>query len=478
MNNNARLDFFKRKILLWRKNPIVFFKEVLKFEPDDWQELAAHYIRDCNKISIKSGQGVGKTAFESAIGLWFLVCFPESRVVATAPTKHQLNDVLWTEMAKWINKSPLLKAILDKTKTYIYVVGKEDVWFAVAVAAAKPENIQGFHADNMLFIVDEASGVENAMIEAILGTLSGVNNKLLLCGNPTKANGIFYESHTSDRALYKCITVNSLESKRTNKENIKAMIEKYGEDSNVVRVRVKGEFPLEDNDVFIPISLIENSIMTEYDLPENPNVIRIGCDVARFGDDKTVITQRIDKKVDIAIRRKGKSTMWTAKQIALLYKSLLDKYPKYTGYVYACIDDGGVGGGVIDKLVELKDNYPQEYERLIIVPVSFGRVVNSNRYYHDTTTIMMSILKNMISTKDDDSNEKEVEIVLPDDADMVAQLSCRKYTITDRSKIKVESKKEMKKRKLPSPDEADSVLLCIVPIDIPKLHKKGFNSDE
>lgn len=79
--------------------------------------------------------------------------------------------------------------LLKWTKTYVYMVGEEKRWFGVARTATKPENMQGFHEDNMLFIVDEASGVADPIMEAILGTLSGANNKLLLCGNPTKTSG-------------------------------------------------------------------------------------------------------------------------------------------------------------------------------------------------------------------------------------------------------------------------------------------------
>ena len=104
----------------------------------------------------------------------------------------------------------------------------------------------------MLFIVDEASGVADPIMEAILGTLSGNNNKLLLCGNPTRTSGIFYDAFTIDRKMYKHHTVSSRNSPRTNKENILSLERKYGKDSNVVRVRVDGEFPTQDDDVFVP----------------------------------------------------------------------------------------------------------------------------------------------------------------------------------------------------------------------------------
>lgn len=85
------------------------------------------------------------------------------------------------------------------------MVGNEKRWFGVARTATKPENMQGFHEDNMLFIVDEASGVADPIMEAILGTLSGENNKLLMCGNPTKTTGTFYDSHTRDRHFISAI---------------------------------------------------------------------------------------------------------------------------------------------------------------------------------------------------------------------------------------------------------------------------------
>ena len=168
--------------------------------------------------------------------------------------------MLWSEVSKWMSKSPLLSKILKWTKTYIYLKNYEKRWFAVARTATKPENMQGFHEDNVLFIVDEASGVADPIMEAILGTLSNANNKLLMCGNPTRTSGTFFDAFNSDRVLYKCHTVSSMDSLRTNKENIEVLIRKYGRDSNVVLVRVFGEFPKQEDDIFIPMSLVEITI--------------------------------------------------------------------------------------------------------------------------------------------------------------------------------------------------------------------------
>lgn len=473
-------EFLDESIPLWRNDPVMFFREVLGFEPDEWQAEAARDLAANPKVSIKSGQGVGKTGLEAAVFLWFITCFPYPRIVATAPTKQQLHDVLWSEISKWMSKSELLSMLLKWTKTYVYMVGNEKRWFGVARTATKPENMQGFHEDNMLFIVDEASGVADPIMEAILGTLSGANNKLLLCGNPTRTSGTFYDSHTRDRALYKCHTVSSADSSRTNKENIDSLIRKYGWDSNVVRVRVRGEFPEQEDDVFIRLSWIESSINTELE-PETAKAlgcffddkgrkiidrngvdsIDIGCDVARFGDDRTVIGYKINEVAKIFKKYNGQDTTWTAGNICRLYNSLVDLY-KFKKKIYVKIDDSGVGGGVTDQLREIKRREPERYKMMEIVPIHFGQPIK-HKYYYDTTTYMMGIIREMLEPFDDAGNPRQPTLVLPNDDDLVGQLSCRKYSYVG-GKIKVESKKEMKERGLSSPDEADCMLLTCFPV--------------
>ena len=118
MNTNAALlrrRFFQKQIPVYRKNPVMFAQEVLRFTPDSWQQEALMDLSQNPKVAVKSGQGVGKTGVEAVALLWFLSCFPYPRIVATAPTKQQLHDVLWSEVAKWQERSPLLKHILKWT---------------------------------------------------------------------------------------------------------------------------------------------------------------------------------------------------------------------------------------------------------------------------------------------------------------------------------------------------------------------------
>ena len=459
-----RVQFFRQRQQLYINDPPLFFREVLTFEPDPWQAEVARDIAEHRRVTVRSGQGVGKTGLQAAALLWFLCCFPFSRVVATAPTRQQLHDVLWSEVAKWQSRSPLLSAILKWTKTYIYMVSMEKRWFAVARTATKPENMQGFHEDNMLFIVDEAPGVADPIMEAILGTLTGDNNKLLMCGNPTKNTGTFHDSHTKDRHMYRCHVINALNSPRTNKENIESNIIKYGKESNFARVRVYGEFPLQEDDVFIPLTLLEASV--KYTEPDTDDAevdsIHIGCDVARFGDDKTVIGYKVNRRVAFYKKRRGQDLMRTAADIVMLGVMLRDRYD-FKGKIHIKVDDGGLGGGVVDRLRQIKESEPSEYWWMEIYPVLFGAKVN-HKHYHDSTTLMMSHVKGLLSPHDEKGNPKEVELILPDDNDLIGQMSTRRYTINDRNKMVVESKKAMKARGLPSPDEADCVLLLCLPV--------------
>ena len=204
--------------------------------------------------------------------------------------------------------------------------------------------------------------------------------------------------------------------------------------------------------------------------PSKLNVVSIGCDVARFGDDKTVIGFRMNEIVKIYKKYNGKDTTWTAGNIANLYKTLKFKYG-YKERIAVKIDDGGVGGGVVDQLRAFKRTQPELYGDMEVIPVNFGQPIK-HKYYYDTTTYMMGVIRDLIAPFDNDGKPKKPEIVLPDDSDMVGQLSVRKYQFMSNGKTKVESKKEMKERGLSSPDEADCILLVCLPVKLKSKRKK------
>ena len=185
-----------------------------------------------------------------------------------------------------------------------------------------------------------------------------------------------------------------------------------------------GEFPKQEDDVFISIELVERSAAAEFEAPEIPSLIHIGCDVARFGDDKTVIGYKINEKAEIYRKRQGQDTMKTADDIVMCYEMLLKKYPRYKSPVAVKIDDGGLGGGVVDRLRQIKRNNPKRFSRLEIFPVKFGQRMKHPHYF-DSTTYMMSVVRNLLSPHDENGKPKPIELILPNDNDLIAQLSVR-----------------------------------------------------
>lgn len=456
-------------ILYYADNPVEFVEDVIQARPDQEQAAILRSVATNKMTTVRSGHGVGKSTVEAWTVIWFMCTRPFPKVPCTAPTQHQLFDILWAEVSKWLRNNKALSEELVWTKEKVYMRGYPEEWFAVARTASKPDALQGFHADDVLYIIDEASGVDDKIFEPVLGSLSTASARLLMCGNPTQLSGFFYDSHNKNRKSYVAFHIDGRKSSRVSQDFVQTIINMYGEDSDVFRVRVAGEFPLQEDDIFIPLSLVEKSVMTEYQQRGQPTLVHIGCDVARFGDNKTVIGYKVDEKAILYKKRQGQDTMKTADDIIILGEELVKRY-KLTDPIPVKIDDSGVGGGVTDRLRQIKRSDPDRFWWLEVYPVQFGKRIR-HKYYYDSTTYMMAVVKSLLQPFDKQGRPKPVELILPDDEDMKAQLSCRKYGLTEQSKIKVESKEDMKKRGLPSPDEADCVLLLCLPVKPPK--KKG-----
>ena len=458
-------------ILYYSNHPVEFVEDIIGAKPDAAQAKILQSVADNQMTSVRSGHGVGKSTVEAWAVIWFMLTRPFPKIPCTAPTQHQLFDILWAEISKWLRHSQGLSSALIWTKEKLYLKDHPEEWFAVGRTASTADALQGFHAEHLLYIIDEAPGVSDKIFEPVLGSLSTPNAKLLMCGNPSQLSGFFYDSHHKNRANYQTFHIDGRSSSRVSPEFVQAIIQMYGEDCDVFGVRVAGEFPLQADDIFIPLSLVERSIMTEFTPRARPLQVHIGCDVARFGDDKTVIGCKVDEQVRFYKKRQGQDTMQTADDIVLLGEKLVRRY-QLAEPIPVKVDDGGVGGGVVDRLRQLKRNEPERLWWLSVYPVIFGQRIK-HKYYYDSTTYMMAVVKKLLQPFNADGTPKPVELILPDDGDLVAQLSGRKYFLTENSRIRVESKKEMKKRSRPSPDEADCVLLLCLPV---KLGKKESGS--
>ncbi|MCK4602169.1 MAG: terminase B, partial [Phycisphaerae bacterium] len=341
-------------------------------------------VGTCRSVAAKSGHGTGKTSCFAWLVLWFLTVWAEARVVCTAPTQRQLLDVLWPEIQKWLDRSAL-KGRLFWYTTRITAAGHEKTWFATARTSNRPENMQGFHAEHVLVLIDEASGIPQPTMEAIEGVQTTANCKIAMGGNPTRISGMFYDAFHKMRAFYATLTMSSEKSTNVTDEYCERLAAKYGRDSNVYRVRVLGQFPRGEPDVLIDLDLVEAAIVNEVE-PEG--LVAIGCDPARYGDAETTIYWRQGYRVYPPIVRQGISTSWTTGEIAALVRRIRADL-KYNGRIPVMVDETGIGAGVVDQL-EL-----QAHELWIeVVPVNFGGA--GDEEYTDTASLMLGTIKDAL----------------------------------------------------------------------------------
>lgn len=427
------------------QDPVLFVRNVLKVKPDKWQEECLQAIANNGRVAVRSGHGVGKTALESWVILWFLFTRPFPKIPCTAPTQQQLLDILWPEISKWLKRSELMDSLFDWQKTKIQNRIFPERWFATARTASKPENMAGFHEEHLLFVIDEASGVADQIYETIEGALTTKDAKLLLCGNPTKNFGVFKRAFFEDRYLYYTIKVNCMDTNRVASDYCQRLIRQYGMDSDVVRVRVLGEFPKSEPDGLIPLEKIEAAMMREIEIDYDITTLHIGADIARFGDDETTIVPRIGNKTLGLFHYTKQDTTVTAGKILSITLGLMKEYNK--PFASVRIDDDGVGGGVTDILRE------RVFERNLNIEVigcHNGGRANNPEHYANWITEQWCNLKQLLDS----------DIEIPNDDELSAQLSTRKYSINSKGQIILEDKKTYKKRTHRSPDRADGLILA------------------
>lgn len=432
--------------------PVDWVKDVVGATPEVYQAAILEDLARGRKVAVRSGHGVGKTAVEAWAVLWFLSTRPFPKVPCTAPTEHQLYDLLWAELAKWLSQSKIAGAF-TWTQTKVFANRYPERWFAVARTSNKPENMQGFHEKHLLFVVDEAFGVADDIMTVVDASLTGPDNKLLMCGNPTRLSGYAYEAFHARRAAWALHHVNAENSPLVDRAQLEEKARDWGRDSDLYRVRVLGEFPRGESRAFIPLEVCEAAVARYGEVLDESGPVVVGVDVARFGEDETVIAIRARQRLrELRVYRK-QDTMATVGYVVAAVREVQAKEPDR--HVAVHIDDTGLGGGVTDRLRELQ----REGLRAEIVPCSFGGP--GNAYYADSATVMWAEMREWLRTG-----------AIPDDPVLIAQLSTRQQTMTSRGLIRLESKDDMKRRGLRSPDRADALALTFWPYSARKVIDK------
>lgn len=401
---------------------------------------------DAKKIGlcIHSGHGTGKTSTASWIILHFMVCRPFCKIPCIAPVGTQLKTNLWPEVHLWLRRSRFLQDLIKWQAEKIYwkeEAGRE--WFAIprtvnvkASPEEQAETLAGIHADNLLVVVDESSGVPDPVFRPLEGSLTGPCNLVLQIGNPTQSHGFFYESFTKNRADWLVCHWNAEESELVDRTHIERMERKYGKDSNAYRIRVLGLPPLAAPDTLIPWDWVMQAVGREL-IVEDTTPVVLGIDVGReLGGDQSVILRRQGPIVRGLDTYSGVNTQelgyWCLKEIT------------ETNAQVAAIDVIGWGAGTYDML---KDLTP-----IPILPINVAESAGDPERFMRLRDELWWNLRERFQAG---------TISIPHDEELIGELSTIKYNFskTAKEKIKIESKQELRDRGLASPNKADSLCL-------------------
>ena len=425
----------------YHDNPVLFVQEVLGVDPDGWQVNFLNAIaRGDRKISVRSGHGVGKSTASSWAMLWFFLTRSPVKVVVTAPTSAQLFDAMFAELKRWINELPeLLKNMIEVKQDRIVFKSAPDEMFISARTsrAEQPEALQGIHSEHVMLVADEASGVPEAVFEAAAGSMSGHSAVTLLLGNPTRSSGFFFDTHNRLSGEWTTFRVSCTDSPRVSDEYVSEMMSRYGEDSNAFRIRVLGEFPRSDDDTMIPMELIDGA--RQRDVTHNKYAPVVwGLDVARFGSDSSALCKRQANAVIEKIRVwKNLDLMQLTGAVVAEYEALEESDRPSE----ILVDSIGLGAGVVDRLMEL--GLPARGINVSESP-SFGT------QYRNLRAELWAKAKAWLERRD---------CFLPADERLISELATVRYKFASNGKLQIESKDDIRRRGLPSPDVADAFVL-------------------
>jgi hypothetical protein len=433
---------FEDFTLQYMDDPVLFVKEVLGAEPLPYQsEFLTAIASGERKISIRSGHGTGKSTSASWAMLWFLLMRFPNKVVVTAPTSGQLFDALFAELKRWIGElpKPVQDLLTVKSDRVELAAAPSEMFISARTSRAEtPEALAGVHSENVLLVVDEASGVPEKVFEAAAGSMSGHSATTILLSNPTRSSGTFYESQTRMSGSWWTRRWSCVESPLVSDEFVDEMRERYGEESNAFRIRVLGEFPLADDDTIVPFHLVDAAMHRDIEVDPDKRPVW-AVDPARFGTDRTAFCKRVGSVVTEIKAWRGLDLMQTVGRVMAEYEAL----PPSQQPSEILIDSIGIGAGVVDRMRELG------------APVRGVNVAESpsmGATYNNLRTELWFKTKAWLEDR---------SCKLPQDDELLADLTGIRYSFTSSGKMAAEGKDQMRKRGLRSPDLADAVCLTM-----------------
>lgn len=474
-----QINFFKE----YRRNPLPFFKHELGINTDIWAQDAPNLKQDrtnppiwskqreitkalvkYRKVAVKSGHSSGKSWLAGRLTLYLAYAW-KALGITTAPTFRQVRRVLWGEIHDAYHNAP--RKLGGKLTQTSLDLGEK--WFVEGFSTKDPAaNIAGFHEKNVFVVIDEAGGVDPLVFEAIEGILTSPVSFVFLIGNPLDETSHFadifrgYENKDgfNEKTGYYCCTIScydipnvkhgvNLYAKLCDKDWPDKMAAKWGKDSNIFRVRVLGQFPAEGGNALFPMKIIQRAVdnYEEFKELKKDPVVAMSADIARFGEDSTIImARRRSGRCDILEEMEKERETAVAGSIIFHYENFkaMGEEPKVIN-----IDDTGLGGGVTDILWER--NYP-------VNGIISQESADESLLTHDEKILFINKraqyywkLKNLFLD----------EKVAINDWEMAHELS---KIVTDKfmseGKMKIIDKAALKKTLKRSPDRADALMLA------------------
>jgi hypothetical protein len=432
---------------VWKRDPVFFVKSEFRVEPDAWQQGVLEAFPYRQRIALKACKGPGKTTLLAWLAWNYLASRPDPKIAATSITNDNLADNLWADMAKWQQRSAYLKKHFVCTKERIFYKGRPQTWFMTsrswnrsADKSQQGNTLAGLHADYILFLLDESGGIPDAVMATAEAALASCREgHIVQAGNPTHLEGPLYRACTSERNLWHVVEITAdpddpQRSSRVTATWAREQIQKYGRDNPWVLVNVFGRFPPSSLNTLIgpgECTAATRRTYSEGDIGAWPRVL--GVDVARYGDDASVIFPRQGLQAFAPEKYRGLDGTQGAGAVAL-------KWREWNADAAFIDDTGGWGSSWIDNL--RRTNWDP-------TPVGFAARAQDERRYDNKRTEMYFRAVEWI---------KQGGALPPACPELIAGLTQTTYTFRG-DRLLLEPKDQIKQRLGYSPDDADAFAL-------------------
>jgi hypothetical protein len=403
-------------------------------------------------IAVSSGHGIGKSALIAMVCNWAMSTCEDCRVVMTANTEAQLRTKTWPEVAKW-TRSAINSHWWEVGATTISVRdrGHERLWRVDAIPWSdnNTEAFAGLHnkGKRIVVIYDEASAISDRIWEVTEGALTDADTEIiwLAFGNPTKNTGRFRECFGRYKHRWLTRQIDSRSVDGTNKDQLDKWIADYGEDSDFCRVRVRGEFPRAGSTQFIAGDVVGSA--RKRDVGDQSRAYKImSVDVARFGDDQTVVGYRQGLRAQIIEKVRGLDVIQVGSRVIM---HICNEQPR------SCVIDGdGIGGGVVDYVrTYLPERWEQRFQSKIpkwfrLEEFHGGNTPGDIFMYFNKRAEVWGRMRDWLETAQ-----------IPDDPELDSDLTAPEYFFSTKNQIQLEKKEDMKKRGQASPDCGDMLAM-------------------